>query len=356
MAEEGAAAEDRTEAATPRRLQRAREEGQAPVSREMVTLAGLAGVALAFMVTGPSVGRDIAWRLSVFLGRADASALVGAEGFRLASTAMLHATAPFVLAALVCGIAAVVLQSGFLLHLNALQPKPQRLNPLAGFRRLFSADSLVEAGKSIAKITVIGFVMWRMLAADLPSLLILPFQDLPAMLARLGPLLLRVMLAVLAVQAVIAAADLFWVRFRHSRQMRMSRQDVRDEQKETEGDPHIKNRIRQIRLQRSRRRMLAAVPKATVIVTNPTHYAVALAYDSANGAAPRVVAKGMDTVAARIREVAEEHRIPLVANPPLARALYQVKLDTEIPAEHYQAVAEIIAYVWRLGQKVRGRS
>ena len=152
-------------------------------------------------------------------------------------------------------------------------------------------------------------------------------------------------------QAAIAALDLFWVRLRYAQQLRMSKEDVREEQRETEGDPKIKARIKQIRQQRARKRMLAAVPKATVVVTNPTHYAVALAYDRARNAAPRVVAKGVDSLAARIREVAQANRVPLVANPPLAQALYRVEVDTEIPAEHYQAVAEIIAYVWRLGQR-----
>jgi flagellar biosynthetic protein FlhB len=161
------------------------------------------------------------------------------------------------------------------------------------------------------------------------------------------------LIAVLLVQTVIAAADLLWVRVRHARTMRMSRQDIRDEQKETEGDPKVRMRFRQLRLRRARKRMLAAVPKATVVITNPTHYAVALVYDRAKNAAPRVVAKGVDSMAARIREVAETNRVPLVANPPLARALYRVELDTDIPAEHYKAVAEIIAYVWRLGRAAR---
>jgi len=149
---------------------------------------------------------------------------------------------------------------------------------------------------------------------------------------------------------VIAGLDLFWVFLRHSRQLRMSRHDIQEEQKETDGDPRVKARIRQIRTFRARKRMLAAVPKATVVITNPTHYAVALAYDRAKHAAPRVVAKGVDSLAARIREAAEANHVPLVANPPLARALYRVEVDTDIPAEHYQAVAGIIAYVWRLGR------
>ena len=134
----------------------------------------------------------------------------------------------------------------------------------------------------------------------------------------------------------------------------MSRHDIQEEQKETEGDPRVKARLRQIRTIRARRRMLAAVPKATVVITNPTHYAVALAYDRAKHAAPRVVAKGVDSLAARIREAAEANHVPVVANPPLARALYRVEVDADIPAEHYQAVAEIIAYVWRLGRTPAG--
>jgi flagellar biosynthetic protein FlhB len=179
------------------------------------------------------------------------------------------------------------------------------------------------------------------------------FQDPTLLPSHLMAPLLRVAMAVLATQLAIAGVDLFWVRLRHARKMRMSRQDILDEHKEADGDPKIKARIRQIRLQRSRKRMLAAVPTATVVVTNPTHYAVALAYDRTKSAAPRVVAKGVDSMAARIREAATAHRVPLVTNPPLARALYRVELDSDIPAEHYQAVAELIAYVWRLNQAAR---
>jgi flagellar biosynthetic protein FlhB len=198
-------------------------------------------------------------------------------------------------------------------------------------------------------------VVWQVLAGDLPALTRLPFQDPRLLLAQAAPPVFHVLMVVLIAQAFITGLDVFLVRMRHARQLRMSRQDLRDEQKETDGDPKIKARIRQIRMQRARKRMMAAVPKATVVITNPTHYAVALAYDRAKNAAPRVVAKGVDSMAARIREVAEVNRVPLVANPPLARALYQVEVDRDIPAEHYQAVAEIIAYVWRLGQRNRPR-
>ena len=163
---------------------------------------------------------------------------------------------------------------------------------------------------------------------------------------------LHLLLVVLAAQAAIAVLDYWWVTLRHARGLRMSRHDITEEQREVEGDPRVKARLRQIRNFRARKRMLAAVPKATVVIVNPTHYAVALTYDRARVAAPRVVAKGVDSLASRIREVAQASSVPLVVNPPLARALYRVEVDSEIPAEHYQAVAEIIAYIWRL--KSRG--
>jgi flagellar biosynthetic protein FlhB len=244
----------------------------------------------------------------------------------------------------------VLLQTGVLLNPAALRPQFSRINPHAGLKRLFGANGLVEAAKSCAKIAVIALIAWKVLAGDLAALLATPFSDAATLAARCARPVLHVVIAVLIAQAVIVVADVLWVRLRHSNTMRMSRQDVRDEQKETDGDPKVKLRFRQLRFKRARKRMLAAVPKATVVIINPTHYAVALVYDRAKNAAPRVVAKGVDEVAERIRDVAKAARVPLVSNPPLARALYRVELDTDIPAEHYKTVAEIIAYVWRLGR------
>jgi flagellar biosynthetic protein FlhB len=345
--------EDRTEAATPRRLQKAREEGHVPVSRELTGLAGLVAVSLTLVMAAPGVAHDMTMRLSIFLARAHELSL-GAPVARLAGQVWLASAAPFVLAAMFAGIAVVLIQTRFLLSGKALKVDISRINPGAGLKRLFGADSLVEAGKSLVKVAVLAIVLWRVLLADLPGLMMAPFGDTSQLLARAARPVLHVLLVVVAAQAVLAVLDVFWVYLRHSRSMRMSRQEIIEEQKEMEGDPHIKGRQRQIRTLRARRRMLAAVPKATVVITNPTHYAVALAYDRAKHAAPRVVAKGVDTLAARIREVAEENRVPVVANPPLARALFRVEVDTDIPAEHYQAVAEIIAYVWRLGRAPSG--
>jgi flagellar biosynthetic protein FlhB len=347
--------DDRTEAATPRRLQHAREQGQVPISRELANLGGLAATVLALALAGPASVRVVSDRLAIFLAHAEAPALAGPDGARLAAEAMLRGMAPFVLAALIGGAGAVLLQTGGLLNVTLLQPDLGRLSPRAGLKRLLGSENLLETGKSLLKLAVVSYAAWHVLAGDVSLLARLPFLDPHLVLAQAARPVFHVLLVVLTAQAFLAGLDVFLVRFRHARQMRMSRQDLRDELKETDGDPHIKARIRQIRLQRARRRMMAAVPKATVVVTNPTHYAVALAYDRAQSAAPRVVAKGVDDMAARIRAVAEANRIPLVANPPLARALYTVELDHDIPAEHYQAVAEIIAYVWRLNRRAQPR-
>jgi flagellar biosynthesis protein FlhB len=341
--------EDRTEAATPRRLQRAREEGQVPVSRELTTFAGLTAVTLTLFLVAPGTVHDLAQRLAIFLARSHNLAPGDAGVYVLAGTALFRGTAPFVLAAMLAGVAVVLLQTRFLLSAKALRVDLTRISPKAGLKRLLGPDSLVEAAKSLAKVTVLTVVLWRVLRADLPGLLMTPFTDPSQLLSRAVLPVLHVMVVVLAAQAAIAIIDVFWVILRHSRGLRMSRHDILEEQKEIEGDPRVRARLRQIRMLRARKRMLAAVPKATVVITNPTHYAVALRYDRERHAAPRVVAKGVDSLAARIREVAEANRVPLVANPPLARALYRVEIDADIPPEHYQAVAEIIAYVWRLG-------
>jgi flagellar biosynthetic protein FlhB len=350
---EGADQEDRTEAATPRRLQRARDEGRMPLSREVPLFAGLAAATIALAVFAPTAGRDTVAAFARLLGGIGGIDFDrdGLSAIRLALLAGLRLAAPFVLTVLVCGVASVLLQTGAALNPAALRPDLGRLNPLAGLRRLLGLDALVETGKSLVKLSVLVAVLWNVLSGALGMLLRAPMIAPTAVPGEATRLVVRVLLAVLAVQAVIAGADVVWVRLRHARSLRMSRHEIREELKETDGDPRVKQRLRQIRMQRARKRMLAAVPKATVVVTNPTHFAVALAYDRATSGAPRLVAKGVDSMAARIREIAAAHRVPVVANPPLARALYRVELDAEIPPEHYQAVAEIVAYVWGLNRR-----
>ncbi len=324
--------EDRTEAATPRRLQRARAEGSVAVSREVPALAGLGAATLLLATAGPGLGRATAGRLAPMLaGTADPPhALMAA----LLAAGLL--ALPVVAGVLVASSAAVLLQTGLVLSPAALMPDLSRLSPIRGLKRLFGPAGLVEAGKSLLKLGALGFAVFHVLSAGLPSLRGAALWRPEQLADRLRHGVLDLMLTVLGVQAVIAGADAWWVRHRHARGLRMSREEIRQEAKETDGNPDSKRRLRQLRTVRAKQRMLAAVPAATVVVTNPTHYAVALAYDRATGGAPRVVAKGVDEVAARIREVARDSRVPLVANPPLARALYTVAVDAEVPAEHFK--------------------
>jgi flagellar biosynthetic protein FlhB len=341
-------AEDRTEAATQRHLDQARESGNVPLSREAATFASLAAVVAILVYGAPEAVREFSQDMVIFLSRADLSQLAGPAGIRVAALSSLEVIMPVLAAAGLAGAAAVLLQTNFLLHLGALQPRFSRLNPASGLKRLFGSNGLVELCKSLGKLSLTAFVLWLALRGDVARLLLQPDQDLAYLPAAVAAPIVHVFVAGLCAQALFAAIDVFWVRRKHMRDTRMSKQDVRDENKEIEGNPLIKARIRRIRYMRARRRMMTAVPKATVVITNPTHYAVALLYDRTKNAAPRVVAKGVDLVAARIRELARQNNVPVVANPPLARALYQQPLDTDIPLEHYKAVAEIIAYVWRL--------
>jgi flagellar biosynthesis protein FlhB len=334
--------------ATSRHLQQARDAGRVPISREAIAFASLTAVVLVLAYQWQAAVRDLLAPLKLFLTHADGS---GRAGLSIVVWGVLAAIAPVLVAAAVGAAAAVLLQTNFLLHGGSLQPRVSRINPVAGFKRIFGWHGLEELLKSLAKLGIFGVAIWIAIRRDIPELLALPRQSLSGLPSSVARPLFHIFLASVLCQAVLAILDIFWVRFRHARDLRMSRQDIRDELKDTEGNPHTKARIRRVRMIRARRRMMAQVPKATVVVTNPTHYAVALAYDRAANPAPRVVAKGMDSVAAKIREVAEAARVPIVANPPLARALYRLELDAEIPAEHYKAVAEIIAYVWRLGRR-----
>jgi flagellar biosynthetic protein FlhB len=235
-----------------------------------------------------------------------------------------------------------------------LKPKLSKISPMSGFQRLFSKQSLMNFVKGLLKLALIGAVMAALLWPERRRLDTLVTLDAAAILPFTLTLALQVLGAVVAILALIAAADfLFQYQQWYARQ-KMSMRELKDEFKQTEGDPHVKGKIRQLRESRMRKRMMAAVPEATVVITNPTHFAVALKYDRGMNA-PVCVAKGADLIALRIREVAEEHSIPIVENPPLARALHgTVEIDKEIPPEHYQAVAEVIGYVMRLNRAAAG--
>ncbi|HYE00518.1 MAG TPA: flagellar type III secretion system protein FlhB, partial [Alphaproteobacteria bacterium] len=255
------------------------------------------------------------------------------------------------------GFIGPLVQHGFLWSGESLKPNLAKLNVFAGFGRMFGRRALLEFLKGLAKLSVVGGVaaatLIGMLDDDVEHFLATPAGDLAREIRRLT---LVIVFAVLPVLLVIAGFDWFVQRFAFMKQMRMTKQEVKDEFKNTEGDPVIKGRMRQLRMQRARQRMMQNVPKADVVVTNPTHFAVALQYDPLAMAAPRVVAKGADNIALRIREIAEENKVPIVRNPPVARALFAAcDIDEDVPADQYRAVAEIISYVFKLkGKKLGG--
>jgi len=343
---------DKTEEPTHKRLQDARQKGQVANSREVNTWFILLAVTIILAVLAPAMATDVLETLAPFISAPHAIPTDGlflrdffAGIVETLAIAALVATIMLIVAALIGG----VIQHGPLFTTEPVIPKLSKISPQKGAKRLFSARSLVEFAKSLGKVLIVGtiaaLVLWPQLDRMETYVTLAPAEVLGEM-ARLALLLL---VTVVAVMAVIAVADLVYQKYEHTKQLRMSKREVKDEHKQAEGDPHIRARLRQIRLERARRRMMQQVPEADVVITNPSHYAVALKYDDRTMEAPKLIAKGSDRVAERIREVAVENAIPVVENPPLCRALYaSVDLDRPIPIEHYQAVAEVISYVWRL--------
>ncbi len=335
--------DEKTEQPSQRRLEKARQDGRSPVSRDASMLAGLSAglVVLSARADSSAVARWLTASLQQ-------THFEGSQTFSAVGRALLLAVGPPAAAGLAAYAAATLLQTGFLVHGMALQPDFSRISPLSGIKRVLSPQTLVQLGKSLVKLGVMTGCLYAAISRLVPELLALPGAAPATILHHAAGHARSLILLMLGAQTVIAGADLAWERLRHMRQLRMSLQELKDEHKDNEGNPQIKQRLRQLARSRRRRRMLLAVPKASVVITNPTHYAVALAYERGAQGAPRIVAKGADEVAARIRKLARAHRVPIVANPPLARALFRVEIDTEIPAEHFKAVAEVIAFVWRL--------
>ncbi|PZW41312.1 flagellar biosynthetic protein FlhB [Humitalea rosea] len=335
---------DKTEAPSQRRLDRAQEEGQVALSKEAVGFLGLLFGAIAAATVLPGLGQDLLKGLRGILARSHELGWQQALP-ELAWLAFL-AVAPIAGLASLGAVAATLAQTGGVVSARNMVPSLGKLSPLAGLGRILGPNGALELLRTVLKLAVVGGALWYV-AGDSAPLRAAMQLGAGALLGLVGDLAVRLVAAALVVLAAIAVLDVVLVRLRHVNKLRMSRQDLKEESRESDGDPMVKGRQKAIRMQKARQRMMTAVPRASVVITNPTHYAVALAYDPGEGAAPRVVAKGADAVAARIREIAKEAGVPLVANPPLARALFRIELDQEIPAEHYQAVAEIIAFVMR---------
>ncbi len=355
MAEQDQDQDQKTEPPSSKRLDEAREHGQVPVSREVAAWVSLLGALVVIGLAVPTMAEQLSLFLRKFFEAPhefviNESSVQILFSHTLAQIALMTGVAFMLLLGAI--VAGYMVQTGFFMSLDLLMPDPSRLSPMRGLKKLFSLTSLVELGKSLGKMVLLGgiaFIVLAPIAVMTPDLAGVPIGQIMGFLHTKIVHLIEMLLLVFA---VIAAIDLFYVRFQYIRGLRMSKSEVKDEYRQQEGDPMIKARLRQIRLEKSRKRMMAHVPKADVVITNPSHYAVALQYDSAKTLAPVVVAKGINLIALRIREIAEEHKVPIVSNPPLARALYaSVEIDQQIPAEHYRAVAEIISYVYKLKKR-----
>lgn len=346
--------QEKTEQPSEKRLRESREKGEVPRSRDlsgaMVVLAGVA----ALMSSGETAFVHARRIFSVGLGYSREALFSDALPGRTLHAAILEALGlfwPVAVATMLATLAAPLLLGGLNFSAQALQPKFERLNPITGLGRIFAMRGLVELGKALLKLLFIGAVLALLLRHWQGELQATGRGAVTAGIVQSIGLLGRAALWFGSMLALIGSIDALYQKFDHAKRLRMTKQEVRDEMKESDGNPEMKGRIRQIQQQQSRRRMMEELPKADVVVVNPSHFAVALRYDDGRMGAPRVIAKGVDLLAQQIRLVAGSHRIPLVEAPPLARALYATtEIGREIPAALYVAVAQVLAYVYQLKQ------
>lgn len=362
MSESGAS--EKTEKATPKRRREARKQGQVPRSRELSTAVVVGAGAMLMINDGSRIaGGAVKFMHSMLSFDAEALNDPGRMPTMLGE-ALLQAlliVAPILGATLLAALLAPMLIGGWNFSIHAIQPDLKRLNPLPGIARMVSGNSLVELSKSIAKFLLVGVVAGLSAWSARKELLGLGAEPAVRAIAHGLSLVVHAFLLMTVALIAIAAMDVPWQLWSYSKRLKMSRQEVREEYKQSEGRPEVKGRIRRLQHELSQRRMMDKVPGADVIVTNPTHYAVALKYNAGKMRAPTVIAKGADEIAFAIRSLAGQHSIPVVEAPPLARALYRgCKLDQEIPAQLYSAVAQVLTYVYQLkswnGGELRGKA
>lgn len=346
---------EKTEDPTSKKLEDALKKGDVVKSIEINNWFVMVGGALAVAMMGSSMAGGLMNSLKLFLMAPEAISMdrenlrmvwfdVGGMMFK----ALLIPLGILVVAA----IAGNLLQHAPVFTGERMKPQLSKISPIKGFERLFGPQALVNMAKGIIKLVVVGAVAFAIAWPERDRLALMMTWDISQLLPLVKALSLKMFAGVIAVMTIVAGLDYLFERFRWMKRQRMSVQEVKDEYKQMEGDPTVKAKLRQVRIERGRRRMMAQVPKATVVITNPTHYAVALLYEKGMGA-PVCVAKGVDSVAFKIRELAEAAGVPIVENVPLARALHAtVNLDEEIKPDHYKAVAEVIGYVMRLKQKL----
>lgn len=344
--------EEKTESATAHRIEKAREEGQIPRSRELTSVLMLVAGLSILWVTGGSMAQKVGALLADGLNFNHSVVSDTSQMFHLLSDLVVQgvfALLPMMAGLVLVAIAAPMLLGGVVISGKAIKFDMGKMNPLKGLKRLFSAQSAAELVKAVLKAILVGCVTWLYISHNWPNMLrLISESPFTALASALNMIAMCSVLIVLGLSPMVGF-DVFWQLYSYFKNLRMTRQDIRDEHKQQEGDPHVKGRIRQQMRAAARRRMMADVPKADVIVTNPTHYSVALQYDERKMSAPKVVAKGAGDIALRIRELGKEHRIPVLEAPPLARALYRhSEIGQHIPGTLYAAVAEVLAWVWQL--------
>ncbi|RUO60059.1 flagellar type III secretion system protein FlhB [Pseudidiomarina marina] len=358
MAEEQTSDQEKTEEPSARRLQKSREEGQVARSRELTTFVILFGGVVMLWALGSTMYQNLGLVMEqAFLFerlQVSESGPMLQNVLELGQSALLSIL-PLFAVMMVLALVAPALLGGWVVSAKAMAPKLSKLNPIKGLKRVFSSQALAELGKAIAKTVLVGSVLMLFLWDQKANFLRLMSLEVKQALGEAMSMAALACFLMILTLLVVVAFDVPFQLFTHTKKLRMSKEEVKRENKETEGDPHVKGKIRQQQQAMARRRMMTEVPKADVIVTNPTHYAVALKYDDSNMGAPRVVAKGTDLVAQRIRELGDEHQVPRLEAPPLARALHMhVDLGHEIPAPLYTAVAEVLAWAFQLKRAREG--
>lgn len=353
---EGEDDSQKTEEPTRKKLDEARKKGQVALSREVNNWVMLLAATILVGVSAPSMMASLRAYLRTYIEKAhDLPGAPGGIGMVLTESLwpVLGIVALPLLFLMVAAFVGPFAQIGPLFSTETLKPDLSKISPLKGMKRLFSMRALVEFAKGLLKITIIGFVGYVLIKPYFGQVEHFIGLPLPRMMDEMHAMIMRMLTGMLAVLLIVAVIDLVYQRLEHHKKMRMSKQEVKDEYRQSEGDPHVRAKLRQLRAEKSRQRMMQAVPQADVVITNPTHYAVALKYNPDEMDAPQCIAKGTDDVALRIRELAKEHNIVVYQAPPLARVLYDtVEIDELVPAEHYKAVAEVISYVFKLKGRI----
>ena len=344
--------QERTEQPTPRRIQQAREKGQVPTSRELNTMIMMLIAGASVMLLGPAIVEDLLDMFKRYLTISRENIFDPTSMPVILETAIIDSLitlSPFFTLMVLSAIAGPLMMGGVTFSTKALSFKWDKLDPITGMGRVFSKKGLVELIKALIKFLIIGTTAILFLYTQMDTYLGLGREPLVQALPHMAKLLTWSFLAIASVLVFIALIDVPFQIYDYTQQLKMTFQEIRDENKDTEGNPEVRGRVKRVQQEMAQRRMMAEVPNADVIITNPEHYSVAIKYDQSSMAAPIVVAKGVDIIAMQIRTIAREHEIPILQAPPLARALHHTtEIDAEIPAALYLAVAQVLAYIFKL--------